>query len=50
MVAENVVNGEILLLQGVGHYLMEELEIFHDLLVGWLDDLLKKSNKTDRGS
>ncbi|HUZ40625.1 MAG TPA: alpha/beta hydrolase [Acidimicrobiales bacterium] len=50
IVAENVVNGEFLLLPGVGHYPMEELEDFPELLAAWLDGLLEKSNKIDRNS
>jgi pimeloyl-ACP methyl ester carboxylesterase len=45
--AETVMNGEFLLLDGVGHYPMEELEDFPELLAGWLDGLLKKSSNTD---
>jgi pimeloyl-ACP methyl ester carboxylesterase len=47
-VAETVVNGEFLLLGGVGHYPMEELEDFPELLAGWLNGLLKKSHNNER--
>jgi pimeloyl-ACP methyl ester carboxylesterase len=42
-VADSVVNGEFLTLEGVGHYPMEELADFPELLAGWLGGLLKKS-------
>lgn len=43
-VAESVPLGEFLPLDGVGHYPMEELAGFPDLVAGWLDGLVKKGS------
>lgn len=43
-VAETVARGEFLLLDGVGHYPMEELADFPERLAGWLEALLERSS------